>query len=91
MLRTFLDLSTEHMKPETAHNLDVTPIAEWSVAGGRTGHGYFIYAHDEDDGSIPPDLWAVMCFARERGAEYILFDCDAATVEGLPTFDWEGR
>lgn len=91
MLRTFLDLSTEHMKPETADMLEKTEWKDWPVSGSRTAHGFFIYAHDSDDGSIPADLWTVMCFARECGADYILFDCDAATVVGLPTFDWEGR
>ena len=31
-----------------------------------------------------------MAHARKRGAEYILFDCDADEIEELPTFEWSG-
>jgi hypothetical protein len=33
---------------------------------------------------MPEDLRRVCLYARERGAEYILFDCDALPMEDLP-------
>lgn len=29
-----------------------------------------------------------MTWARRQGCEYILFDCDADQVDGLPAYDW---
>lgn len=90
-IRPFLTISTAHITHDTATMLDITPEREWPVAGGRYGSvGYFLYAHDDNgDETIPDDLWAVYEFARESGANYVLLDCDANEVAGLPTYIWE--
>lgn len=86
-VRKFLDLSTGHLTPATRNRLDSTELLGWPVAGGRTAYGYFIYAHEEDDEEIPDDVWECCQKARELDCEYLLFDADAAEVEGLPTYD----
>lgn len=83
-----LDISTAHLKPETATLLDKAPLDQWPVAGGKTQYGYYIYAHDENDGSIPPELWECCRFARKHGCEYLYFDRDADTYKELASFDW---
>lgn len=87
--RRILDISTAHMRPETRELLTRTPVAEWPVAGYHGPYGFLIYCHDEDvDGTIPPDLWHVIEWARrEHRADYVLLDCDADVIDGLPTFD----
>ncbi|WP_292862620.1 hypothetical protein [Mesorhizobium sp.] len=40
------------------------------------------------ENAIPADLFDVMTWARRQGCEYILFDCNADQVDGLPAYDW---
>ena len=88
-IRTFLTLSTAHVTKETAMMLNTTFPDAWPCLGGPYGDcGWFFYAHDENDGSIPEELWNVMCFAKVRGIHHILFDQDADRVEGLTAWEW---
>jgi hypothetical protein len=82
-LRVFLDLSSGHITKETGDWLDAKAWTRETVTRpeawvGITPYGWFVYA-DEDGGSpdLPEDLALCMKKARELGAEYILFDCDA--------------
>lgn len=89
----FAIISTWHLSEATAKRLDDTPAAEWPCRGGPyCYYGWFVYAHEENlgngDDAIPNDLFAAMTWARKHGFEYILFDCDADTVEGLTTYNW---
>lgn len=98
-IRPFLDISTAHVSLETRdwlnargqetaqHSLNTTEAhpTQWV---GFTPYGWFVFAPDEDgSGEIPADLFAVMTYARSRGADYIMFDRDAPTVEDLPLFE----
>lgn len=85
---TVLDISTAHLSPETAQILENTPLNDWPVAGGNTQFGFFLYAHDDNDGAIPQDLWACMEFARKHHCCYLYFDRDADQYDDLPTYDW---
>ena len=88
--RAILVVSTGHLTKETAEYLNDTPSAKWPFCGGPyADFGWFLYAHDENsDGSIPPDLYAVMQFAKANGCTNVLFDRDADQVEGLPFHEW---
>jgi hypothetical protein len=62
------------------------------VGGPYSEYGWFVYAHDDNvgvgDNVIPDELFNVMLWARRQNVSHVLFDQDADTVEGLPTFDW---
>ncbi len=83
-VRQFLDLSTAHLKPEThawlddlcAHVRRGDPGA-WASC---TPFGWFVWAHDEESdlGEFPADLQLCLRKVQELGAEYVLFDRDAA-------------
>lgn len=91
MIRKFLDLSTAHLSPATLERFNGLPPDRLPFAGGPTDYGWFAYAHDENcgegDDAIPEEMFACMTFARAQGCDYILFDCDAEPIEGLPVFD----
>jgi hypothetical protein len=92
-IRRFVVISTAHVSETTARRLDNTPAKEWPCAGGPYGeYGWLVYVHDENAGvgrdAIPTDLFEAMCWARKQGCDYVLFDCDADMIEGLPTYDW---
>lgn len=92
-IRRFVVISTAHVSETTARRLDTTPAKEWPCAGGPYGeYGWFVYAHDENagvgDDAIPADLFDVMCWSCANGCDYVLFDCDADAVDGLPVYDW---
>ena len=91
--RSFLDLSSGHLSPETWAWLDAQttdekgrslgPSAQVVLASGMR-YDWFVYANEEPDEGIPADLDAVIRLARQRGCEYVLFDSDAILLEDLP-------
>ena len=87
-------LGTAHLSTTTAELLDRWCADEPQnrpLAIADSGYGWFVPTGEIDPGrckDVPADLLAAMCFARKRGFDHILFDCDEATVEGLPVFDW---
>lgn len=92
-IRRFLDASSGHLSPETWTWLDEQTCDEAvrdprhagaGILGGRTRHGWFLYAGDAPPASIPADLVVLLRHARNRGCEYIALDCDALPLEDLP-------
>lgn len=88
--RKFLILSTAHITKQTNEYLTKTHVSRWPFPGGPYGQdGWFFYAApDNENETIPADLFKVMEFARANGCFNVLLDCDGDTVEGLPTYDW---
>lgn len=99
-LRAFLDLSTAHLSPETGQWLIDLDWATRGPCGGQTQFGWIMYAHDENtdwpsaphapEGEYPADLWAIFQYARKVGADYVLFDADAPTLDELPSYNDDG-
>jgi hypothetical protein len=87
-VRKLLCLSTAHVSKETADILDSSTPKNWPVFGFGGEYGWVIYAHDEQDLEIPPDLWALCEYARSFDCDYIMLDCDASVIESLPTYEW---
>ncbi len=92
-VRRFLDVSSGHLSAETWAWLDGVTGDEAvrdpgnrsaEILGGRTRHGWFVYASEDPAAPIPDDLAAVMRLARRRDCEYLLLDCDAVPMEDLP-------
>ncbi len=94
MIRCFLDTSSCPLSPDTWTWLDAQlsdellrdPAAEHAtqIAGGKTRFGWFVYAPEDMLDGFPADLIAVLRAARDRGAECVLFDCDAVPTEDIP-------
>ena len=94
MIRPFLDLSSGHLSADTQVWLDaqladdVLRAPENSqaamIAGGKTRYGWFVYAPEDIAEDLPDDLTTVLRKGREQGAEYVLFDSDAAPHPDLP-------
>ena len=84
-LRVFLDCSTAHLSPSSRAYLDQRCDRDDLVA--RTPYGWFVWAEEPPDDSVPADLAAIMAQARRLDAEYVLFDCDAPENPALPVFD----
>lgn len=89
-VRRFLDLSTAHLSLEDRVCLDRSAdhAAPPNVSCGIMPFGWFVYAHD-DRPEVSDPLWALMQEARRQGCDYLLFDRDAATLDGFPSFDWD--
>ena len=94
MIRRFLDCSSGHLTPETWAWLDAQLADEvlrapdngsaTEIAGGRTRYGWFVYATEAPPNDMPADLRLVCAYARRRGADYVLLDCDASPDPDLP-------
>jgi hypothetical protein len=93
-LRTFLDASNGHLSPDTWAWLDDQLSdallrnpengSAAQIAGGKTRYGWLVYAPGDSPDGLPEDLATVLTVARERGDEYVLFDCDAVPDVSLP-------
>jgi len=89
----YLDASSGHLSVQTWEWLDAitaddalrdprNPHAE--ILGGRTRHGWFVWASGAPPATVPADLATLMRLARQRHCEYLLLDTDALPIEGLP-------
>jgi hypothetical protein len=88
MIHQFFELSTIHIKPETA---------EW--LGGKAGelvsypkgeYGWFIpLIMHGDRQRVPEDLAAVMWYAHDAGCTMLVLDRDAEENDNLPTYNWD--
>jgi hypothetical protein len=92
-----LVLSTSHLHQATADKMQYgsLPLIQydhdeygWQVNVPSDEPAWLKIATDCVNGDIPDDLFLILEFARERGFEWVLFDADAETVSGLPTFSW---
>jgi hypothetical protein len=86
-IRKLLVLSTAHMSPATLASIGHLHHSKLPFSGGAIDYGWFLYAHDEQPEGCPEDIWAACQFARSVAAEFIKFDCDGETVDGLPVFE----
>lgn len=84
-LRLFLDCSTAHLSPAARAYVDID-----DGIASATPYGWFVWASEEPGERMPPELAAIMTYARSFGAEYVNFDCDASEIDDLPTFEWSG-
>ena len=94
MIRKFLDISSGHLTLDTWTWLDVQfgddslrdprNCVAGELAGGRTRYGWFVYAAENPLSGVPDDLARILAEARKRGADYVLFDCDAVPDQGFP-------
>lgn len=94
MTRRFLDACSGHLSPDTWDWLDAhldadalrdpSNLVATELGGGRTPGGWFVYAPEAPVNDVPADLRQVFREARRRGAKFILLDCDAPLIPGLP-------
>lgn len=78
-------ISTGHVSKKTDYLLSTGEIRTYM----RGPYGWILYVHPDQDlepGYWPEELAAVADWARKQGFEYVLFDRDADTVEGLPIY-----
>ncbi len=88
-VRTFLDITTGHLPKRICERLG----SYEAVVAYETTWGWFMWVpQDPDDpdntAGVPAEVLAVQRYARRYGCDYVLFDSDAETVEGLPVWDW---
>ncbi|MDJ0276300.1 hypothetical protein QLH51_05745 [Sphingomonas sp. 2R-10] len=86
-------LSTAHVSHATSEWLErwsLGPPPPAPVAIATTFYGWFVATREPEAHAepLPTDLRAAMRFGRQRGFDYILFDSDAAQVDGLDVHDW---
>lgn len=81
-----LVLSTAHLTEDTCNRW---LSEEAGPAYPKGEFGWFVYAHwSETVQPMPAELAACLAYAVAKGCEWVMFDCDASSVEGLQLFDW---
>ena len=88
-LRVMLDANTAHLDRASRNWID---RMAWEDKGthAATELGWFCYVPPDDEAfepNTPPVMRAILRFARELGAAYVLFDRDAPELAELPTFE----
>ena len=90
MIRSFLDVSTAHLTPDTMHRIDSGALGTaWQHPDGA---GCFLHVpSDLDAAELPEDLRAVLRRAAADEVAYVCLDRDAGLIEGLPDHSelWE--
>lgn len=93
MLHTYLDLSTEHLTPETMDTLMVGPrYTSWpAMSIGRYAQGMFatVPTIEQNLETLPPDLAVVMGLCQDLGITVVRFDAGGAHCGQLPTYEWK--
>lgn len=92
-IRKFLDLSTAHITAKTRDLFNNGGCSDdyvrYALVDLHGEYGWWVYAEPVcSDYRLPDDLDRVMRYARDNGCDWILFDCDAAEVDDLPTYKW---
>ena len=93
-----LTLSTAHIAKETAQMMDQMYDGK-VIPGGHpvsylcfdaVEYGYLVWANADDETikRYPQEIAEAVRLAKANDCTYIRYDCDALTVEGLPTYDW---
>ncbi|MFB7763674.1 DUF5983 family protein [Streptomyces xiamenensis] len=86
-VRSFLDLSTAHLREKTRDSLGSYP----GIVAYQTTHGWLMHAPEKDDlteeAGWPSELLPIIKQAHANDCAYVLFDGDAPQTDALPTFD----
>lgn len=93
-MRALLDVSGAHLSVSTHQLLDTWSKITAPIPGfAHHIHGYFFWVPTEDDwalgddpAELPADLVAMLTYARQQGAEYVLVDGDGPVHDNLPTY-----
>ena len=90
-IRSFLDLSTNHLPPDVFAELTTLD----NVVAYRTTHGALLWVPDDPQASHdfaedpgPDEVLAVQLYACRLGCDYILFDGDGDVDPSLPSWTW---
>jgi hypothetical protein len=80
-------LSTAHVTHETRVRLDNENF-DGLVAYDKAEFGWWIaIVEDElDPTQLPDDLRQVLIYAKKFGCAWVMLDCDADTIDDLPTY-----
>lgn len=87
-------LSTAHLTVQTASLLDkwaCWPPSDRPIDIAASVYGWFVPTRplpDDRRAQIPRDLQQIITFGRDRGFQFLLFDCDADRAADLPVHDW---
>lgn len=95
MIEKMLVLSTAHLAPEVARDIDnpsSIEAQEWRealIVYPHGEYGWLIYIPDHGiDADLPPSLEACIALARAHSCSWLLLDRDAAEVSNIPTYEW---
>ena len=95
-IHTIPVISTAHITREVANRLD-SEHQPWCACACYRDVGFFLYLdeHSDMDEPVPQCLLDIrdwrMSLEREGkldNCRWVRLDCDADTVDGLPTYDW---
>lgn len=92
-----LTLSTAHLRASTLTLMDGNDI-DGIVLWPKGEYGYFVWVPDHGPqgnekaielypDAVPNELRVILEFGREHGCEFVCFDCDSNTVEGLVIYE----
>jgi hypothetical protein len=87
--RQVLVLNTSHLPKDMAEEADGRPGFVFEATLHPIPYGYWAYCHDDPE-RVEPEFWQLCCWVREHvpGVNYLVFDCDGTTYEGLTRYDW---
>lgn len=81
-------LSTSHLRSSTCNEW-LAYKCHWSCVP-KGEYGWFMYVPDEIGfyPDVPHELVVIIHLARAISAEWVMFDCDGPTYDGLVVHNW---
>lgn len=96
--RRMAQISTAHVSRETAASLDAAFQNKSGILWDELSYtswgdyGWLFYTgcmpDDGEYATLFPDLKQLFLTMHIQGVEYLMLDCDASVIEGLPTWEW---
>ena len=95
--RKLVSVSTGHLQHDDLNDPErgwARGANEYPALAAPHEYGLFIYVGSADDWMpedyphLSAEFFSLCLKLCKAGVEYVTFDCDAPTIEGVPTFDW---
>lgn len=78
-----LTVSTAHVPKDIALKLEL-------LADLSRPEGWMLYVYEGNEWErLHPNVKAIKEIAVAQGCDWIMFDCDANTLEGISEYDWD--
>jgi hypothetical protein len=96
-VRRLLDLSIAHLPQEMGDPNGACPLHTVDgVTAYQMRHGWLMWVPDDPDersreyeaDPVPEAVLAVQRAARALDCDWVMFDQDADTIDGLPVWEW---
>jgi len=87
-IHKMLALSTGHLTRATAQSIETDSISDVLHYHAKADMGWFVAVPEENGPHLPEEFGGIFDYARAQGVTWLMFDRDAAHIDGLASWKW---